>query len=155
MSWFHNILGRPPTKADDTDALAEPQVPARERQRPPQVQGNLATEAAPDRRASVRVALELQVRLRFESAEAMVASRTFDISRGGAFISIRNPRPRGTKVRLTLQVQEQTIVIGGLVVRSSAGKAGKAGRRGMGIQFTEITPEAAEALALLLGPHDA
>jgi len=114
----------------------------------PASHGNLATKQGAERRNCARVALQLQVRLRFETAEAMTASRTFDISRSGAFIAIREPRPRGTKVRLTIEVDETTIVLGGVVVRASDGK--KSGRRGMGIQFTEMTPQAADALGKLL-----
>lgn len=110
--------------------------------------GNLAIKAD-ERRNCARVALQLQVRLRFETAEALTACRTFDISRSGAFIALRDPRPRGTKVRLTVEVDDTTIVLGGVVVRASDGR--KSGRRGMGIQFTEVTPQAAEALGKLLG----
>ncbi len=78
----------------------------------------------------------------------MIASRTFDISRSGAFIALRNPRPRGTRVRLQLEVDDATLVIGGEVARASNGKGG--GRAGMGIRFTEVTPQASETLARLL-----
>jgi len=117
----------------------------------PAVRGNLAAEArGAERRSCARVNLDLQVRLRFDTADAMIASRTFDISRSGAFITIKDPRPRGTRVRLTVEVDETTIVLGGVVVRACDGK--KTSRRGMGIQFTEITPQAADALERLLGP---
>lgn len=120
----------------------------------PAVQGNLATKQDPvERRSCARVNLELRVRLRFDSPEAMIASRTFDISRNGAFIALKDPRPRGTRVRLTLEIDDTKVMVGGVVVRSSDGKKGT--RRGMGIQFTEISDEAAESLARLLEPHRA
>lgn len=140
--WIKRLFGS--SKDADAQAPAGPR-PA------PTLQGNLAAKPAADRRNCARVSLDLQVRLRFETAEAMVASRTFDLSRGGAFISIRDPRPKGTKVRLTLQVEGEEIVVGGVVVRLSDGK--RSARPGMGIQFTEVTPQASEALAALLGPH--
>ncbi len=142
--WIKRLFG----SGEDAEADAQPPVSG---PRPaPTLQGNLAAKPAADRRSCARVSLDLQVRLRFDTAEAMVASRTFDLSRSGAFISIRDPRPKGTKVRLTLQVEDDEIVVGGVVVRSCDGK--RSSRRGMGIRFTEVTPQAAEALAKLLEP---
>lgn len=144
--WIKRLFGSPEGDGD----TAAPQAGVVESSRPtaPASEGNLATKQGAERRNCARVALQLQVRLRFETAEAMIASRTFDISRSGAFIAIREPRPRGTKVRLTVEVDDTTIVLGGVVVRASDGR--KSGRRGMGIQFTEITPQAVEALGKLL-----
>lgn len=149
-SWIQRVLGR--TEAAKDEARPEP---APEQAAPaPAVQGNLATKQEPvERRSCARVNLELQVRLRFDSPEAMIASRTFDISRSGAFIALRDPRPRGTRVRLTIEIEDTKVTLSGVVVRSSDGK--KATRRGMGIQFTEISDEAAKALARLLEPHRA
>ncbi len=104
-----------------------------------------------ERRSCARVNLELQVRLRFETAEAMIASRTFDISRSGAFITISEPRRRGTRVRLNIEIDDTKVSLGGIVVRACDGA--KSSRRGMGIQFTDISPEASEALERLLGPR--
>ncbi|MCR9164675.1 MAG: PilZ domain-containing protein [Nannocystaceae bacterium] len=141
-SWFQRVFGRSTDADDDTADSA------------PAVQGNLATkQSAVERRSCARVNLELQVRLRFESPAAMIASRTFDISRNGAFIAIKDPRPRGTRVRLTLEIDDTKVTVSGVVVRSSDGKKGS--RRGMGIQFTEIPDEAAKSLARLLEPHRA
>jgi len=144
--WIKRLFGS--GEASEHTAAAEQDSPTPSEPRGSASQGNLATKQGAERRNCARVALQLQVRLRFETAEAMTASRTFDISRSGAFIAIREPRPRGTKVRLTVEVDDTTIVLGGVVVRASDGR--KSGRRGMGIQFTEITPQAEEALAKLL-----
>lgn len=144
--WIKRLFGSPEPDGETAvaqRAAVEPSSPTA-----PASEGNLATKQGAERRHCARVALQLQVRLRFETAEAMIASRTFDISRSGAFIAIREPRPRGTKVRLTVEVDDTTIVLGGVVVRASDGR--KSGRRGMGIQFTEMTPQAAEALGRLL-----
>lgn len=149
-SWIQRVFRR--TEAATEDASSKPV--AREAQPAPAVHGNLATKQSPvERRSCARVNLELQVRLRFESPAAMIASRTFDISRGGAFIALKDPRPRGTRVRLTLEIEDTKVMLGGVVVRSSDGKKGA--RRGMGIQFTEISEEAAKSLARLLEPHHA
>ncbi len=144
--WIKRLFGS--HGASEDAAVADQQSAASPDADRPASEGNLATKQGAERRNCARVALQLQVRLRFETAEAMTASRTFDISRSGAFIAIREPRPRGTKVRLTVEVDDTTIVLGGVVVRASDGR--KSGRRGMGIQFTEITPQAADALGKLL-----
>ncbi len=151
--WMKRLFG----SQEDAEAVQQPATPEPGATHPNQpnhpaqpIHGNLAAKTSADRRSCARVNLDLQVRLRFETAEAMVASRTFDLSRSGAFISIRDPRPKGTKVRLTLEVEGSEIVVGGVVVRSCDGK--KTSRRGMGIQFTEVTPAAAEALGRLLAP---
>lgn len=152
-SWIQRVFRR----TDDATEEAPSEPAAREPQPAPMsqmVEGNLATKQAPvERRSCARVNLELQVRLRFDSPEAMIASRTFDISRNGAFIALKDPRPRGTRVRLTLEIDDTKVMVGGVVVRSSDGKKGT--RRGMGIQFTEISDEAAKSLARLLEPHRA
>ena len=145
-TWFHRVFKPSAAREDTTDRpehVSEPQ--------PPAIEGSLATNAGAERRSCARVSLELQVSLRFETAEAMIASRTFDISRSGAFIAIKEPRPRGTRVRLTIEVDDTTVVLGGVVVRASDGR--KSVRRGMSIQFTEVTPEASDALARLLEPR--
>ena len=155
-SWIQRVFRRTEAATDEapTETAAPEAEPAPSGQMGQMVQGNLATKQAPvERRSCARVNLELQVRLRFDSAEAMIASRTFDISRNGAFIALKDPRPRGTRVRLTLEIEDTKVTVGGVVVRSSDGKKGT--RRGMGIQFTEISDEAARSLARLLEPHRA
>lgn len=149
-SWIQRVFKRTDPETDE----AQPEPAAQEAQPAPAVQGNLATKQEPvERRSCARVNLELQVRLRFDSPAAMIASRTFDISRNGAFIALKDPRPRGTRVRLMLEIDNTKVTIGGVVVRSSDGRKGA--RRGMGIQFTEISDEAAKGLARLLEPHRA
>lgn len=91
-----------------------------------------------ERRQWPRLQLCVQVRLRFTSAEAVVQSQTFDLSQGGAFIRIANPRPIGTQVRLVVDVGSRQMVIGGTVVRTSDGGSGPPG---MGIAFTEMSAD--------------
>ncbi len=142
-NWLQDLLNRSKRLPAELDA---PDRPATRVPTPPL--GSLAEQPAPDRRQWPRIPLQLQVRLRFATAQAMVDCRTFDISEGGAFIGLRQPRPRGTKVRLSIEVADRTLVIGGEVMRASDGKSG--GRCGMGIRFTEVTPEDAHYLAELL-----
>lgn len=144
--WIRRLFGS--REAGGDAAEAEQATATSPTAHAPVAMGNLATKQGAERRSCARVALQLQVRLRFETAEAMTASRTFDISRSGAFIAIRDPRPRGTKVQLTVEVHNTSIVLRGVVVRVSQNR--KSGLRGMGIQFTEVTPQAEEALGRLL-----
>ena len=109
--------------------------------------GSAAREIKPDRRAHPRVQLQVQVRLRFASAQAMVACRTFDISQGGAFLMLDTPRPVGTGVRLVIDVGDRTLIVGGVVARVADGSDG---RPGMGIRFTEVTADDEAFLASLI-----
>lgn len=92
-----------------------------------------------DRRRFPRVQLALTVRLRFASAEAAYDSRTVDISEGGVFIRMENPRPEGTVIRLQLHVGSRQLEIGGVVVRCV--RPGEGSSCGIGVLFTEIRPE--------------
>ena len=93
----------------------------------------------PDRRRFPRIRLALTVRLRFRSAEAALDSRTVDISEGGVFIRMSQPREEGTSIRLELQVGERSLEIGGVVVRCI--RPGEGPLAGIGVLFTEIRPE--------------
>lgn len=96
-----------------------------------------ALRAANERRTWPRVRLCAQVRLRFDGPEALVQSRTFDLSEGGAFIQHDTPRPRGTMVRIVMEVGEQVVSVDGVVVRSTSGTSGN-GPPGMGVRFVNI-----------------
>lgn len=112
----------------------------------PKADGNLAQASDSDRRQWPRVQLQLEVRMRFASTEAMIGCETFDISPGGAFISLDSPRDEGTHVRLTIAIADRTLVLAGVVVRASRGDDGP---KGMGIMFTEISAADGEFLARL------
>ncbi len=102
-----------------------------------------ATEIEPDGselREAARVPVELQVRLRFASTDEAIKSRMFDISSGGAFIRMRDPRPLGTPVRMVVSVAERTLVFAGEVVRCAQDDSPN-GSPGVGVRFTTITPE--------------
>lgn len=86
-----------------------------------------------------RIQLGTTVRLRFRSAEAAIESRTVDISEGGVFIRMSNPRPEGTPIRVQLELGERRLDIGGVVVRCV--RPGEGEPTGVGVLFTEITPD--------------
>ncbi|MCX4239447.1 PilZ domain-containing protein [Paraliomyxa miuraensis] len=99
-------------------------------------------EAVDERRRFPRIRLALTVKLRFPSTEAALESSTVDISEGGVFIRMRQPRDEGTAIRLRLEVGERQLEIGGVVVRCV--RPGEGGPPGIGVLFTDIAPEDAE-----------
>lgn len=92
-----------------------------------------------DRRRFPRIQLALTVGLRFPSTEAVQESRTVDISEGGAFIRMSQPRAEGTTIRLQLDVGGRKLAIGGVVVRCV--RPGEGEPPGIGVLFTELRPE--------------
>jgi uncharacterized protein (TIGR02266 family) len=107
-----------------------------------------------DRRRFPRIRLALTVELRFASADAVLESSTVDISEGGVFIRMPNPRPEGTLIRLHLHVGGRVLDIGGVVVRSV--RPGEGEPPGIGVLFLEMQPDDAEFVQTLvrerLGP---
>jgi hypothetical protein len=66
-----------------------------------------------------RMALALEVSIRFPNLDRAVTAETSNISREGLFIRMDPPKPIGTKVRLRLQLVEnrEIFVLEGVVVR--------------------------------------
>lgn len=88
-----------------------------------------------DRRQWLRVPLSLQVHLRFACADAVVNSQTFDLSEGGAFVRMPNPREVGTPLLLRIDVGARSVAIQAVVVRVSSSPPG------MGVRFVEVADE--------------
>lgn len=106
-------------------------------------------ESSPADRRFPRIKLATTVQLRFSSAGAVVESRTVDLSEGGVFIRMGNPRPEGTPIRLKLELGDHVrLEIGGVVVRCV--RSGESEPPGIGVLFTEISPEDAEYLRTLV-----
>lgn len=95
-----------------------------------------------------RIALALTVRLNFRSRDAALDSRTVDISEGGVFIRMKEPRPEGTSIRLEMHLGAQRIEIGGVVVRCV--RPQDEGPTGIGVLFTEIDDDDRAALQSLV-----
>jgi uncharacterized protein (TIGR02266 family) len=100
-----------------------------------------------ERRRWPRVQLELQARIRFASPEAALRSHTFDISEGGVFLRLQSPRPKGTTVRLVLEIGDRTMMLSGCVARVSDGRDGP---KGVGVAFTKISDVDRKFLADLI-----
>lgn len=101
-----------------------------------------------DRRRFPRIRLSTTVRLQFPSADAAIESSTVDISEGGVFIRMSQPRAEGTSIRLYLQLGKDLLEIGGVVVRSI--RPGEGDPPGIGVLFTDIEPEDVEYMQTLV-----
>ena len=102
-----------------------------------------------NRRRWPRIALELAVRVKFSSLAEAVESRTVDVSRGGVFIQMREPRQMGTRVNLMLQVEGSSVNLSGVVVRSVSSED-LAGPPGIAVVFTDVDESAKKILDDLL-----
>lgn len=84
----------------------------------------------------------------FESIDAFVSEYVTNISRGGVFIRSKHPLQVDTLVNLSFSIltDDFTMIEGvGRVVRVDH----TPGREGMGVVFTELTPESREIIAAL------
>ena len=100
----------------------------------------LADELA-DQRQSVRVPTCL--RCSFDSFGSFERALITNLSRGGVFIETAAPLPIGTKLRLSIVVAGSgaEIEVSGVVVSRNVGPRYEIGKVGMGVRFSEATPE--------------
>lgn len=97
--------------------------------------------------------LDLAVKLQFASVDDVIHSRTVDISRGGVFLGMSNPRPEGTKVKIDIEVAGEPASISGVVVRTVRPGEGS-GPPGIGVLFTETGDDQQAFIERLLVSHD-
>jgi Tfp pilus assembly protein PilZ len=85
-----------------------------------------------DRRRSPRAPVELQVGLRFDSVQHFLSAYAGDVSEGGMFVRIQNPRHQiGQTVVLRFEAGKERIVQGtARIVRVDS--------TGIGLQFVEL-----------------
>jgi uncharacterized protein (TIGR02266 family) len=95
-----------------------------------------------ERRAHVRVAVELRVAVRFDSIADVLSSRTVDLSTAGVFIATPSPRAIGTKVRVEMTVGDEVVELPGEVVRRVTLADGPGVVPGMGVNFDELAASA-------------
>jgi len=91
-------------------------------------------EVTVERRSAPRYPMVLAALVLELSRGAKLTARTSEISRTGCYIDTLNPSPVGSKVRLRLTHHDEIFEAVGSVVATSASL-------GMGIAFTEITPD--------------
>ncbi len=93
-----------------------------------------------ERRKWPRLALDLKVRVNFASLQEAMDSRTVNISHGGVFLRMANPRPEGTMIQVEFSIGGRDIKAGGAVVHVvQPGHETKP--PGVGVAFTEISDE--------------
>jgi hypothetical protein len=92
-----------------------------------------------DRRLHARYPLQVQVELREEGADFPMRLETTDLSRGGCYVQLLMPLSVGIRVRVTLWLDNYSIVIQGRVVTRHP-------QFGNGIMFVEFEGEAEQLL---------
>lgn len=97
-----------------------------------------------ERRRHPRYRCPGEVELADLQTQATVRGRLGDISLGGCYVDMMAPHPVGTRLRLRLHTSEGKIETKGVVRASHP-------QMGMGLQFTEMTPENRQHLEVLVG----
>jgi uncharacterized protein (TIGR02266 family) len=99
-----------------------------------------------ERRKDPRV--EVEVEVRYRTAQEFVAAYSRNISGGGLFVRTGHPEKLNQKVllRFTLPGVDPHFEVRGIVVWSNAVSRGSF-PAGMGIKFLEITPEDSKRIA--------
>ncbi len=106
-------------------------------------------ESQADKRESVRVPTNLHCS--FESIGSFESASISNLSSGGVFISTVSPLPIGSKVELKIKISQTgaEIELPGVVVSNNAGPDLSTEKRGMGVRFSELTPEMLEQIHAL------
>jgi hypothetical protein len=94
-----------------------------------------------ERRAARRVPLELPIDVRVEGAATAQRCTSVNLSTSGVFVSCATPPPVGAVVHVEMHSPA------GLV--QAVGKVMRAGPAGAGIQFTDLSREANQAIGEL------
>ena len=116
-----------------------------------------------DKRATVRVPVALRIRLRYHAVDQFISKFAINISRGGMFLSSRNPKPPGTELWFEIRLADESPVIEGSgQVRwiREYNRHRPDEPHGMGIQFVELSEESWPVLDRIIehrraiGEHD-
>jgi uncharacterized protein (TIGR02266 family) len=97
-----------------------------------------------NRRGSARVPCAIE--LEFAHDSHFFAGLSQDISEGGIFVATYERLPIGTGLSLTFEIQEGSVEVRGEVRWIRDAEQGDH-RPGLGIAFTEVSPEAADRIA--------
>jgi uncharacterized protein (TIGR02266 family) len=95
-----------------------------------------------DKRATERVAVALRIRLRYQAVDQFISKFAINISRGGMFLSSRNPKPPGTELYFEIRLADDSPIIEGTgqvrwIREYDRTRPGEP--HGMGIQFVELS----------------
>ena len=106
-----------------------------------------------DKRAERRVPVALRIRLRYSDVDQFISKFAINISRGGMFLSSRNPKPIGTHLHFEMRLADDSPVIEGTgEVRwiREYDRHQPSQPHGMGIRFFELKPESLVVLERII-----
>lgn len=108
---------------------------------------------ANDKRAERRVPVALRIRLRYSDVDQFISKFAINISRGGMFLSSRNPKPIGTHLQFEMRLADDSPVIEGTgEVRwiREYDRQQPNQPHGMGIRFFELKPDSLVVLERII-----
>ena len=108
---------------------------------------------ANDKRAERRVPVALRIRLRYSDVDQFISKFAINISRGGMFLSSRNPKPIGTHLQFEMRlVDDSPVIEGSGEVRwiREYDRHHPNQPHGMGIRFFELKPESQGVLERII-----
>jgi uncharacterized protein (TIGR02266 family) len=121
------------------------------------VSGRLAAPVkamtANDKRAERRVPVALRIRLRYSDVDQFISKFAINISRGGMFLSSRNPKPIGTHLQFEMRlVDDSPVIEGSGEVRwiREYDRHHPNQPHGMGIRFFELKPDSQVVLERII-----
>jgi hypothetical protein len=91
----------------------------------------MTDEAIRQKRKYARISLPKGMRVVWHGGDLQLFSRVRTLGRGGLFISVPNPPPVGTKLRLAFEVPGGNVQAEGIVRNIVRGE-------GMGVEFTKL-----------------
>ena len=91
----------------------------------------MTVEAIRQKRKYARISLPKGMRVVLHGGDLQLFSRVRTLGRGGLFISVPNPPPVGTKLRLAFEVPGGNVQAEGIVRNIVRGE-------GMGVEFTKL-----------------
>jgi len=105
-----------------------------------------------EKRAYKRFSKILEVK--YSSVKGLISDWTMNISKGGMFISTRNPLPEGTNLTLKLKVpesEEEITLEGEVVWKVKPEESGGTLIPGMGLKFKNIDEEVIKKIERIIG----
>lgn len=110
-------------------------------------------QAYPTRRTATRAPLGKPVQLHFDDTDEILDANCHNISIGGMFVELEDPRPAGTLVRFELPVEGGSICGLGEVAWMRAEAVGPDREAGMGIKFRHLEHRDRQLIFKLVSEH--
>lgn len=135
-----NVWDAPlPAAGRDTYTDSKPRLPIESDRR----QSPVERRQGSDRRQPPRLKCSTSVQITASGQNAPIWGNAVDLSIGGCFVEMSMPLQKGTKLKIAVWINEIKLMITGRVVSSRPGF-------GIGIQFIEMSDEAAQELGQFL-----